>query len=90
MTRYEFIQEEQENCSSGNTRRSQINRSPLKAWGGLYLWVRSAKGEVQPESKLEVHGLEDEERFLADAHWSGDESQSSVNEAFTGHQRLSF
>lgn len=47
------------------------------------------EGEVQPESKQEVHGLEDGERFLADVHWSGDKSRTAANQALIGNQPLS-
>ena len=44
---------------------------------------------VQPESKQQVHWLEDGERFLAGVHWSRDKCLSSMNQAFMGNQSLS-
>lgn len=38
--------------------------------------------EVPPECEQQVHWLADAERFLADVHWSGGKSQSSLNLAF--------
>ena len=50
---------------------------------------KQCKGEeVQAESKQYVFWLEDGERFLADVHWSGDKTQSSINQAFRGNQSL--
>ena len=42
------------------------------------------EGEVQGESKKHVFWLEDGERFLADVHWSGNKSQSFINQTFIG------
>lgn len=45
--------------------------------------------KVQPESKQQVLWLEEGERFLVDDHWSGDVSQSSVNQAVMRNEFLS-
>ena len=44
------------------------------------------EGDVQGESKKHVFWLEDGERFLADVHWSGNKSQSFINQTFIGNQ----
>ena len=43
---------------------------------------------VHPQSKLQAHGLEDGEGFLADVSWLRDVSLSSVNQVFMGNQFL--
>lgn len=45
------------------------------------------KFSQSPSSKF--IGLKRERDFWADVLWSGDESQSSVNQTFTGNQSLS-
>ena len=44
------------------------------------------EGEIQSETKQEANWLEDGERFLADVHWSGNKSQSFINQTFIGNQ----
>lgn len=55
----------------GNTCCGKVQTSLLRVWDGLLLWARSAKREVQPETKQEVPWLENGQGFLADVHWSG-------------------
>lgn len=59
-----------------------------EGWGSCINGKECPEKAGQQESKQGVQWLEDGERFLADVHWSGDESQSSVNQAFTGNQSL--
>ena len=66
----------------------KLQASPLTFRKAVLMGKELTEEEVQPQSNLSVHSLEDGERFLEDVRWSGDKSQPSLTQAFMKIQFL--